>query len=109
MKIKSYMLALLMLITTSSFAADAICLVKTNLESDEQYIAIELTDQGHGPMEYFFTEKFNGLLSSSKGSIVVGLSTKDTGVSMSFHGKVSDGPVGGQFISGDDWIQVSCQ
>lgn len=91
-----------------SFAFTVNCDVKTNLESDKQSFNAEISDAGHGDMEFFETTHFNGLVSSAKGYLVIGLTLKSTQQSISLHSKITDGVLGGQFIDGDNWIQISC-
>lgn len=87
-------------------AETSTCELKTNLESEYQTFNIQLTDAGHGPIENFETEAFKGIITSSKGFIVAGITIKATNQSMSFHGKNT---LGGQLIDNDDWIQINCK
>ncbi|WP_372655173.1 hypothetical protein [Halobacteriovorax sp.] len=97
------------LICSISNAASSDCELKTNIEEELQTITVELSDSGHGSMTNFETQDFKGILASSKGYLVVGITIKETNQSMSFHGDTSTAAVGGQLIDGDNWIQIRCK
>lgn len=104
------MIATSLLITSSiSQAALINCELKTNIDEEAHTISVEETQLGHGSMVNFVTESFNGVIASSKGFLVVGITISATSQSMSFYGKPTDKEVGGQLINGEDWIQVSCK
>ena len=102
------LLMTLVLLATSNLtlAATSECLLKTNFESELQSHTIYITEDGHGPIENFETEAFKGIITSSKGFVVAGITIKDTNQSMSIHGK---GTLGSQLIDGDNWIQINCK
>lgn len=106
MKTKAISALILLTICNISFAASTICDLKTNHENEAQSLTIQSSQAGHGPISNFETENFKGIITSSKGFLVAGITIKATNQSMSFHGK---GILGGQLIDGDEWIQINCK
>ena len=96
------------LFSSALFANEVQCEFKTSY-GEMTAINHVVSDEGHGPMSEYNSDEFTGMVTSSKGYLVLNIVHRDSKQTSSVHGKVTEDAILGGIVSSlDDWVQYSC-